>query len=123
LSSRTVYVCKLLHLVRVDTKLGDKLSTIERARVAALVRSLIGPSAGKVSRLSHPLGWLIALLEANGQKKVWTEYRTVVGELIQEYLYDSKLMSAVTETGPIHNAYFAAFEKQAGSSLEFCISM
>jgi molybdopterin converting factor small subunit len=110
------YAALIVAMLRVDPKLGDKLSIMERARIAALVKSLVGTSVGKVSKLAHPLGWFIAMVEANGQKKVWTEYRTLAEELINEYLFDSKLMSAVTDAGPVHDAYFATFEEQAGST-------
>jgi len=109
----------IVSLLRVDPTLADNLTEIARKRIVALLKTVVADStSGKFTRLAHPVGWLKAFVDAHGQQTTWKEYQPVVVEaLIEKYSFDPGLMAVVGEDGPIHDAYFEAFEKQASSTM------
>ncbi len=70
---------------------------------------------GKTNRLANPVGWLKVFVDLHGRQKVWKDYQPVVEALIEKYVFDPGLMAIVGDEGPIHDAFFKAFEDQTSS--------
>ena len=112
------YAAVIIALLRVDPALADNLANVASKRIVSLLKSAIAETSAEkpLTRLAHPLGWLRSFIEVHGQEKIWTEYQSVVESLIEKYMYDSSLMSIITDDGPIHEAYYTAFEQEVRSS-------
>ncbi len=106
----------IVSLIRVDPKLADNLTEVAQQRIVALLKVVVADSTpGITSRLANPVGWLKAFVDLYGQEKVWKDYQPVVEALIEKYTFDPGLMTILADEGPIHFAFFKAFEDRASS--------
>jgi hypothetical protein len=114
LAKSTSEAVMVIALLRVDPALADDLKQVDSDRVSKLLLVLLDGDVPS-TRVSNPVGWLAAFVEANGQDKIWSTYQSVVEALIEKYVFDPELMKIVSKTGPIQAAYLKVFEQRASS--------